>query len=558
MTALEDLGFQSLCKGSSDSTGAASASSREPWIVLLGSVLTLGVGAVVSRALDDLSAEEFVRRVAHLPRSMPLKPETAKAYAELLERQIRARQFANHPHAPLTTGLLWPQCYKVPYKELVDELLEFDPELLEAAIEVDNGELNYSINNHLEPRRFLRGEISKLVERAKRLPIHTLKEALIPPGMWLQWESAREVTRRDVALVASLIEDSGRSPYVISLLVPTLRQTLSGESFASPASESFHLQKRARGIRLLRDQGLLKKFCKLYSGKTVAGMLDQNGDFTHMASELSLLPEDHVPSKWSTPAELKEELDKIFIKQGGSEDRGGEPDPVARARDKVASKDWDWAISEYPQEYLRGKRLAPVMKGVVDQLADLNKSGETLLIHGRDGELLYEMLKRRPDVDMSKVRYAITSRGLTSLAADVKAKAKEDAKDPKNAKTYDAHVYARREQQFEDYLKQIPADAIHIDTGFQGSIPRYLADQKGVRVKRIAMISAEKPEEQLDVDRSLVPDYGLRTMVLTDLEHSPQRLNKPDIRTWGQTGYSPNAPGFWARLAGMLGFKKKE
>lgn len=48
MASLEDLGFQSLCKGSRDSTGAVSSSSREPWIVLLGSVLTLGLGMAYS------------------------------------------------------------------------------------------------------------------------------------------------------------------------------------------------------------------------------------------------------------------------------------------------------------------------------------------------------------------------------------------------------------------------------------------------------------------------------------------------------------------------------
>ncbi len=65
MASLEDLGLQSLCKGSHDSTGAVAASSRELWLVLLGSVLTLGLGMAYSRVMEKDRTKILLEEYAH-------------------------------------------------------------------------------------------------------------------------------------------------------------------------------------------------------------------------------------------------------------------------------------------------------------------------------------------------------------------------------------------------------------------------------------------------------------------------------------------------------------
>lgn len=193
----------------------------------------------------------------------------------------------------------------------------------------------------------------------------------------------------------------------------------------------------------------------------------------------------------------------------------------ARFFDRYAQLHPEWAIEKFDHEYKRGRRIAPLMQEVVAQVEKMVRDGNDVVVHGRDGELIYTMLTQIPGLDLSKVHYAITSRPLTTDAKGVSGR-------------------------FINYLRRsIPKNAIHIDTGFEGSIPRWL-DNRGFEVKSIKMVSANRPEEQIE---STIDDKRLRTIVLADLEHSSQRLRTPS--SFDKMPYSKGAPGYWARYFGV-------
>jgi hypothetical protein len=148
---------------------------------------------------------------------------------------------------------------------------------------------------------------------------------------------------------------------------------------------------------------------------------------------------------------------------------------------------------------------------------------------------------------MKNVRYGITSRAITTATKKLMDLPTRD---------YSAHVRAQQAQQLEAYLrKTIPPNAVHVDTGFEGSIPKYIRDSMQIPVKQILMVSATDPKEEFKISTKNLPKYGRREMVLSDLEYSAQRLRAPKIERWGKIGYSEDAPGFWARLAGAIGMK---
>lgn len=254
---------------------------------------------------------------------------------------------------------------------------------------------------------------------------------------------------------------------------------------------------------------------------------------------------------WKSYGDLAEQLAKLAPSSTTSSGLGGKPlmSPEAkarlkaerRARDRLAKRDPEWAISEFPSEYKRGRRIAKFLEQIVDRIEELTKQGETVVVHGRDGELLYDLLMRRPDIDKSKIRYAITSRPITTWSADMPLT-------PEHGKEL---------RRYWDYLaRMVPTGAVHIDTGFEGSIPRWL-DKKGFEVKSVQMVSANRPEEQIVVSMPIT-DQERRAIVLSDLEHSSQRidqLEKFNPQTgaggFGDMIYSLAAPGYHARAYGV-------
>lgn len=228
---------------------------------------------------------------------------------------------------------------------------------------------------------------------------------------------------------------------------------------------------------------------------------------------------------WTSTHQLREALDALFAGEASGETgRDAMKQAVCRALDRLAQRQPDWAIAQYKFEYDRGQRIAGLCKTVHEHLVNLLESGETLFIHGRDGELQLELLRRdlRWAKWSSRVVYAVTSRPLTTSGG--------------GGAEYIAYL-----------TRKLPKDrpAIHIDTGFAGSIPHWMR-ANGWDVKEIQLISGA-------YQMKCTWDFpNLRDIVLGDLEHSSQRLAVMTRDSWEKGfEYDYQAPGFWARLYGI-------
>lgn len=200
-----------------------------------------------------------------------------------------------------------------------------------------------------------------------------------------------------------------------------------------------------------------------------------------------------------------------------------------RAWDRLAQRRPDVAIEGWHHEYTRGRRLAPLLGEVLAFLRGCVANGETVVVLGRDGELVHQLCRRAG----VRTRYALASRALTTKAST-----------PVSAQT-------------KRVLDRICGDrpVTVVDTGFAGSIPVWMREN-GFRVERVALLCANDAEQAMPI-RSLEP-HALRTTVLSDLEHAAQRLESPS--SWAMLAYAHDAPGFWARLYGVcdaLGLKRQ-
>ena len=228
-----------------------------------------------------------------------------------------------------------------------------------------------------------------------------------------------------------------------------------------------------------------------------------------------------------------------------------------RVMDQYAQKDPEWAISRYPEQYQKGREIAFIHDDVAKYLRALIQEGEQIVIHGRDGEIMYRVLERTPGVDMSKVHYAITSRPLGAFKREGDSPKLQSVSDPIKGRSQRYEEYLS--ENYKRYLdKNIPRNSIHVDTGIAGRIPKWL-DRNGFQVKAIKMIATDQPDKEIPL--SIEPEErGLpsrhksheeRQRLVDDyLETEMQRLALD--KQSGVLSYSPDAPGFWAKLYGIL------
>ena len=226
-------------------------------------------------------------------------------------------------------------------------------------------------------------------------------------------------------------------------------------------------------------------------------------------------------------------------------------DTTSRFMDRLAQEDPEWAISKYPDEYERGMRIAPFVEQAARYVRDLSAKGEQVVIHGRDGEIIYRAAQRLPGTNMKKVHYAITSRPLT-MSRFGYSSAEESMSTPMPEK-------------YGSYLaRMIPKNAVHIDTAFSGRVPRFL-NKIGFQVKSIKMIAAEREEDEIPFTGPLANmgrgEY-FGHFIIDEAEDSAQRLKevpggsrkKDSAEEFGNLEYSPDAPGFWSRLYAICDF----
>jgi len=231
---------------------------------------------------------------------------------------------------------------------------------------------------------------------------------------------------------------------------------------------------------------------------------------------LAALAAGHVPEPGMSSHEIEEWLDALGFSSSVATTVDRDAQAQLRARDRLAQRDPEEAIRSYRAEYERGVRLADLLRQVLSYLRQRSDAGEVIVVHGRDGELIHQLCRRAG----IRTRYVISSRSLTTQADGRK-------------KEYDSYLHSR-----------VPDGAIHVDTGFAGSVPRWFAGHGWV-VREIQLVSAQQPHYQIPIEG--FDDTQLRDIVLADLEHSAQRLETP--RSWPPR-YSHEAMGFWARLYG--------
>ena len=200
----------------------------------------------------------------------------------------------------------------------------------------------------------------------------------------------------------------------------------------------------------------------------------------------------------------------------------------ARALDRLSQRAPEWAVREWASEYTRGRRLAPLYAQILDEVRRLRAEHGTVAVHLRDGEMILQVARRAGEGH--GLVPILSSRPLTTQGGGSAA--------------------------HEAYLRRVlppGRPAAHVDTGFAGSIPRWMM-ARGWAVAAVALVSSTPAEWQMPIHWDGA--RSLRDVVLEDMEHCPQRLAELRGGEWPDEGprrirYSEEAPGFWARLYGI-------
>ena len=470
-----------------------------------------GLEGIAMRAMKiGLTADEVAalgNMVSFLPGTNQDRPEIAEALKRVAKWDLKDN-YAKQVVAALP--------YWITEKELID-LSEIPPEAIEANV------LTFDDPKSRGVYKIDWEKTGEKVERFKRLPVEALKQIGFEPSRWFQIGEQASANPKSFRAFAKLFSGVKSDP---------IRKTLENlkDEFVVGASypenfpsglESPSTQKilKAASIGLLQkiDDAIAESPTPVYDNEDYG--LEQLQDLID-----DTLENINKIGPWSTLQELESQLNEI--RKQGVRPVADEEKSTKRRIDRLAQENPEWAISEHRSEYERGVRVGPVLGEVANYIRDLTQKGEEVVIHGRDGELIYKIAERTPGVDMRQVHYAITSRPLTSSnRGDLPPK-------------------------YKAYLERvIPKNAVHIDTGYQGSVPKWL-DARGFPVKAIRMVSATKKEEEIPLP--FERDKSFRDSVVADLEHSAQRLESPQKEGFEFLTYSSDAPGFWARYYGVL------
>lgn len=412
-----------------------------------------------------------------------------------------------------------------------------------------------------EARTFVSAEAyAEMKKKWSTLPRALLRAVGVPPSLWLVLPS--DATTR----LSLYLKYRPSDPNVTGLMLnePDLYGYLGMEVPSwdvdeehIPATCLYLILKKMQSLGLIEHYRPWKLTIHMPDGQlmyvALALLLDQPVDMSFAAwqefcdSKMPVAPQKALGMLLIDPGTAPRSLAWWKQWQGSSEGAKAQAlldknrpsrDPGVQAKNKYldqkAQVDDAWAVEQKPADYALGRKIAPVMGAALKFLQEKQAAGEKLVIHGRDAEILYALLART--TGLRNVTYVISSRALTTQASEHSPK-------------------------YLAYLKRlIPPNAIHVDTGFAGSIPEWINNTRtalgGIPVKQVVMISAEDSSKQIPGLEALAPKYGLREMVLSDIEHSAQRLAQPVASSWGTLAYSHEVVGFWAKLYGICDFLK--
>lgn len=222
------------------------------------------------------------------------------------------------------------------------------------------------------------------------------------------------------------------------------------------------------------------------------------------------------------------------------------------------------------KEFKTGKKVSKMVEDTLRFLKQkmVEDKKVYVVIHGRDGEALYEIIRRDPRFskqEWQRVKYIISSSSMnksnnviremlekTGTLADVnldRAKTKIAA-----AKEELANGFQFTEEEASGaastllyFKKAVPPNAIHVDTGWKGSIPDWF-NANITPVKEVWLMSADNKKRQIPLRKSLRPHSKHRT-IGEMFEDSEQRL-KPDASSINRLKMGDTV-GFWSRVYGI-------
>ena len=388
-------------------------------------------------------------------------------------------------------------------------------------------------------------EMARLIKRTSELPLETMQAAGVQASRWWKWNKLNQEQRDTLSIMAALTKADprlrfyvashsrrlvrqGQLPglYVVGAWRSALKrgwvQTYVGPMVAllneaTDPSDPYQSEQHDMEISgvfgalaaippgVVPPQGALAYPSALVEWVESQGYGDGNTDFWSSST---------LPSSAESVAKEAEAAEAVLAQHR-----------LCRVRDRYAQRDPDWAIIRWDTDYRRGKSLAPVLKPVLEFLKKKAESGACLFIHGRDAEIIRDVLAR----EGYTTQYGITSRTLTTHCK-------------------------RPPVDFMDYLKRMAGSkgtVVHVDTGFGGSIPAWM-EKQGLPVSEVCLVSSPHPEKRIPgAIEAAGGEDQLRSLVLTELEHVGHRLYKPHQWCAGARIYSDAAPAYWARVYGV-------
>lgn len=206
---------------------------------------------------------------------------------------------------------------------------------------------------------------------------------------------------------------------------------------------------------------------------------------------------------------------------------------LGKIQDKIAQRAPTFAKQKWSNQYNKGLKIGWLFKQVLEYMEKKTAEGHTFYIHGRDGEIVYQLARRSGR--KINCKFAITSRSLGPTRNNL------------NELDADYVKYLKR------VFPQNDKKAIHLDSGFSGSVPKWFHrsgwDPSGGLVLVGACNTAKDyqlPFVNRQIDGLLCNPDGLAGTYMEDITH---RLISPD--KWGKLKFNEASGGFWAYIYGI-------
>ncbi len=224
-----------------------------------------------------------------------------------------------------------------------------------------------------------------------------------------------------------------------------------------------------------------------------------------------------------------------FVLQAVANNTEAPTEVQSKLNDKIAQRSPRFAKKNWAYQHEKGLKVGWLFKQVLEYMQKMTAEGHTFYIHGRDGEIVYQLAKRSGHNISCK--FAITSRSLGPTTKDLNA----------------------LDESYSSYLKRVfpqtNKKSIHLDSGFYGSVPRWFHNNGWDNTSSFVLVGArpdaetqkyQLPYTRREINGSIQSFDSLAATYMEDINH---RLQTPD--KWGKLKFDKNAGGFWAYIYGI-------